>query len=189
MNHVGLEKFERAQLRPEPPDFRSGDTIRVNFVVREGDRERIQAFEGVCIRRSGGGHAETITVRKISSGIGVERTFFLHSPLVEGIQVVRKGHVRRARLYYLRERFGKKARVKSSKKFFSLKQEKSVDQPVEEEAVAEELTETPGEVDDSSEVAEELTETPGEMDDSSEEAAVDVAVDAAPEENEATKEE
>jgi large subunit ribosomal protein L19 len=108
-------------MRSDIPDFRSGDTIRVNFRVREGDRERIQGFEGVCIRRNGGGHAEMITVRKISSGIGVERTFFLHSPLVEGIKVQRRGHVRRARLYYLRERFGKKARVKGSKKFLMRK--------------------------------------------------------------------
>ncbi|MCA9438144.1 MAG: 50S ribosomal protein L19, partial [Candidatus Omnitrophica bacterium] len=117
MSHVALEKFERSQVRTDVPEFRPGDTVRVNFRVREGDRERIQAFEGICIRRAGGGHAETITVRKISSGIGVERSFFLSSPLVESIEVRRKGHVRRARLYYLRDRFGKRARVRGSKKF------------------------------------------------------------------------
>ena len=122
MGQIAIEKFERGQMRSDIPDFRSGDTIRVNFRVREGERERIQGFEGVCIRRNGGGHAEMITVRKISSGIGVERTFFLHSPLVEGIKVQRRGHVRRARLYYLRERFGKRARVKGSKKFLTRKQ-------------------------------------------------------------------
>ena len=122
MSHIALEKFERAQMRTDVPDFRAGDTVRVNFRVREGDRERIQAFEGVCTRRNGGGAGETITVRKISSGIGVERTFFLHSPLVESIVLKRRGHVRRARLYYLRDRFGKKARVKGSKKFLTEKQ-------------------------------------------------------------------
>lgn len=122
MSHVALEKFERAQVRTDVPEFRPGDTVRVNFRVREGDRERIQAFEGICTRRCGGGHGETITVRKVSSGIGVERSFFLSSPLVESIKVVRQGHVRRARLYYLRDRFGKSARVRGSKKFLLKKQ-------------------------------------------------------------------
>ena len=126
MSHVALEKFERSQMRAGTPEFRAGDTVRVNFRVREGDRERIQAFEGVCIRRNGGGHSETISVRKISSGIGVERTFFLHSPLVESVSLQRRGHVRRARLYYLRERFGKKARVKGSKKYLTQKQLEAV---------------------------------------------------------------
>jgi large subunit ribosomal protein L19 len=121
MANVALEKFERNQIRTDVPEFRVGDTVRVNLRVREGDRERIQGFEGICTRRNGGGHSEMVTVRKVSSGIGVERTFFLHSPLIESIKVVRRGHVRRARLYYLRERFGKSARVKSSKKFLSQK--------------------------------------------------------------------
>ncbi|NUN95265.1 MAG: 50S ribosomal protein L19 [Candidatus Omnitrophica bacterium] len=119
MANVALEKFERGHMRSEVPEFRVGDTVRVNFRVREGDRERIQGFEGICTRRSGGGHSEMVTVRKISSGIGVERMFYLHSPLVESIKLVRKGHVRRSRLYYLRERFGKAARVKGSKKFLA----------------------------------------------------------------------
>lgn len=121
MANVALEKFERTQMRTDVPEFRVGDTVRVNLKVREGDRERIQGFEGICTRRNGGGHSEMVTVRKVSSGIGVERTFFLHSPLIESIKVVRRGHVRRARLYYLRERFGKAARVKSSKKFLTQK--------------------------------------------------------------------
>ena len=121
MANVALEKFERAQMRTDVPEFRVGDTVRVNLRVREGDRERIQGFEGICTRRNGGGASEMLTVRKVSSGIGVERTFFLHSPLIESIKVVRRGHVRRARLYYLRERFGKSARVKSSKKFLMQK--------------------------------------------------------------------
>lgn len=125
MANVALEKFEKSQLRSDVPDFRVGDTVRMNLRVREGERERIQAFEGICVRRNGGGHAEMVSVRKVSSGIGVERTFFLHSPLIESIKVVRRGHVRRARLYYLRERFGKAARVKGSKKFL---QKKAIDQ-------------------------------------------------------------
>ena len=147
MNNVALEKFERSQMRTDVPEFRPGDTIRVNFRVREGERERIQAFEGVCLRRNGGGHSETITVRKISSGIGVERTFFLHSPLVESIKVQRRGHVRRARLYYLRDRSGKKARVKGSKKFLSRKQREILEalgtpEPVEDPAAPAETEET-----------------------------------------------
>jgi large subunit ribosomal protein L19 len=121
MLNLGLEKFERSLIKTNVPAFRVGDTVRVNLRVREGDRERIQGFEGICTRRAGGGHSEMLTVRKLSSGIGVERTFFLHSPLIESIKVVRRGHVRRARLYYLRERFGKAARVKGSKKFFTQK--------------------------------------------------------------------
>jgi large subunit ribosomal protein L19 len=119
MSFIALEKFERAQLRSDIPQFRPGDTIRVNCHVREGDRDRIQAYEGICTKRNGGGHSEMVTVRKISGGIGVERTFFLHSPVIESIKLIRRGHVRRSRLYYLRERFGKKARVKGSKKIFT----------------------------------------------------------------------
>jgi large subunit ribosomal protein L19 len=96
----------------EVPDFRPGDTLRVNVRVREGEKERIQAFEGVCIGRKHGGVNETFTVRKISSGVGVERIFPLHSPMVESIQIVRRGKVRRAKLYYLRNLRGKAARIK-----------------------------------------------------------------------------
>ncbi len=134
MANVALERFERNQMRTDVPEFRVGDTVRVNLRVREGDRERIQGFEGICTRRNGGGASEMVTVRKVSSGIGVERTFFLHSPLIESIKVSRRGHVRRARLYYLRERFGKSARVKSSKKFLM---QKTASVGVEIEAPAE----------------------------------------------------
>jgi large subunit ribosomal protein L19 len=96
----------------EVPDFRPGDTLRVNVRVREGEKERIQAFEGVCIGRKHGGVSETFTVRKISSGVGVERIFPLHSPMVESIKIVRRGKVRRAKLYYLRNLRGKAARIK-----------------------------------------------------------------------------
>jgi large subunit ribosomal protein L19 len=99
-------------LRDDLPEFRAGDTLRVNVRVREGEKERIQAFEGVCIGRKHGGVNETFTVRKISSGVGVERIFPLHSPMIESIKVMRRGRVRRAKLYYLRNLRGKAARIK-----------------------------------------------------------------------------
>lgn len=106
-----LRELEREQLRQDIPDFSPGDTVRVLYRVREGEKERIQAFEGVCIGRRGGGMAETFTVRKISSGVGVERIFPLHAPTVKGVEIVRKGRVRRAKLYYLRGLRGKAARI------------------------------------------------------------------------------
>jgi large subunit ribosomal protein L19 len=106
-----IQQIEQEQLRDDAPDFAPGDTVRVNYLVREGNKERIQAFEGVCIARKNGGLSETFTVRKISSGIGVERIFPLHAPTVQGIEVVRRGRVRRAKLYYLRGRRGKSARI------------------------------------------------------------------------------
>ena len=107
-----LEKEHIEELGKEVPEFGPGDTLRVNVKVREGERERIQAFEGVCIARKGGGLNEAFTVRKISFGEGVERVFPIYSPLVDSIKVVRRGKVRRAKLYYLRERRGKSARIK-----------------------------------------------------------------------------
>ena len=107
-----IQEIEKAELRDDAPDFAPGDTVRVLYRVREGTKERIQAFEGVCIGRKGGGLAETFMVRKISSGIGVERIFPLHAPTVAGIEVVRRGRVRRAKLYYLRGRRGKAARIR-----------------------------------------------------------------------------
>jgi large subunit ribosomal protein L19 len=107
-----MKQIENEQLRDGLPSFDPGDTVRVNVRIREGEKERIQAFEGVCIGRSGGGAAETFTVRKVSSGIGVERVFPLHSPMLESIKVVRRGRVRRAKLYYLRARKGKAARIR-----------------------------------------------------------------------------
>jgi large subunit ribosomal protein L19 len=102
---------QQEYLKEGIPDFRPGDTLRVSVRVREGDKERIQAFEGVCIARKNGGIAETFTVRKISGGVGVERIFPFHSPSIDSIQVVRQGRVRRAKLYYLRGRTGKSARI------------------------------------------------------------------------------
>jgi large subunit ribosomal protein L19 len=97
------------------PPFRSGDTLRVNVRVKEGEKERLQAFEGVCISRRGAGVSETFTVRKISNGVGVERIFPVHSPMLSEITVVRRGRVRRAKLFYLRNVTGKSARIKEKK--------------------------------------------------------------------------
>jgi large subunit ribosomal protein L19 len=106
-----LRELDKEQLKDDIPAFSPGDTVRVLYRVREGEKERIQAFEGVCISRRGTGMGETFMVRKISSGIGVERVFPLHSPFIKGIEVVRHGRVRRAKLYYLRGLRGKAARI------------------------------------------------------------------------------
>ncbi|MBP8036285.1 MAG: 50S ribosomal protein L19 [Negativicutes bacterium] len=107
--------LEQEQLRADIPAFRPGDTVRVQVKVVEGTRERLQAFEGLVIARSGGSSRETFTVRRISYGVGVERTFPVHSPRVEKIEVVRRGVVRRAKLYYLRKLTGKAARIKEKR--------------------------------------------------------------------------
>ncbi|MEC0238046.1 50S ribosomal protein L19 [Paenibacillus kribbensis] len=107
-----VQAITEEQLRKDLPNFRSGDTLKVHVKVIEGTRERIQLFEGVVIKRRGGGISETFTVRKISYGVGVERTFPLHSPKIDKIEVARRGKVRRAKLYYLRELRGKAARIK-----------------------------------------------------------------------------
>lgn len=110
MNKVDL--VEKPRLREDLPDFRPGDTVKVHVRVAEAGRERIQVFQGVVIRRRGGGLRESFTVRKVSFGVGVERTFPLHSPTIARIELVTRGRVRRAKLYYLRERRGKRARIK-----------------------------------------------------------------------------
>jgi large subunit ribosomal protein L19 len=110
--HTAIADLERAQIREDIPDFRPGDTLKVHVRVVEGSRTRIQVFQGVVIRRQGGGARETFTVRKISYGVGVERTFPVHSPSIDKIEVVTKGRVRRAKLYYLRSLRGKRARIK-----------------------------------------------------------------------------
>lgn len=111
-NHKLIEAVTKSQLRTDLPTFRSGDTLRVHVRIVEGSRERIQVFEGVVIKRRGAGISETYTVRKVSNGVGVERTFPLHTPRVAQIEVVRYGKVRRAKLYYLRALHGKAARIK-----------------------------------------------------------------------------
>ena len=107
-----IQQLERAQLRDGLPQFKAGDTVRVHFKVIEGNRQRVQVFEGICIKRQGSGVRETFTVRKQSFGVGVERTFPLHSPKIERIEVASIGDVNRAKLYYLRGKVGKKARVR-----------------------------------------------------------------------------
>ena len=111
MNEI-IKNIEAAQLKETVPSFNVGDTVRVSAKIKEGNRERIQVFEGTVIKRQNGGAKETFTVRKFSNGVGVEKTWPLHSPIVTKIQVVRKGKVRRAKLYYLRNRIGKRAKVK-----------------------------------------------------------------------------
>ena len=111
-----IKLIQAEQYRDDLPDFKAGDTVNVHVKIIEGNKERVQQFKGVCIQRRGEGATETFTVRKISSGIGVERIFPIHSPTVEKIEVTRKGKVRRARLFYLRDKVGKQARIKELKK-------------------------------------------------------------------------
>ena len=110
-----LDAVDAASLRTDIPDFRPGDTVKVHVKVVEGNRSRIQVFQGVVIRRHGGGLGETFTVRKISFGTGVERTFPVHTPIIDRIEVVTRGDVRRAKLYYLRELRGKKAKIREKR--------------------------------------------------------------------------
>ncbi len=110
-----VDQIESAYLRDDVPDFGPGDTVRVNVRVVEGGRERVQIFEGVVIARNGGGARASFTVRKLSFGVGVERIFPLHAPIIHSIEVVRRGDVRRAKLYYLRDRIGKSARIKEKR--------------------------------------------------------------------------
>ncbi|MDY6909724.1 MAG: 50S ribosomal protein L19 [Thermodesulfobacteriota bacterium] len=107
-----IENLEKESMRVDIPAFRAGDTVKVHVKIREGEKERIQVFEGVVIRRHRGNMGATFTVRKVSYGVGVERIFPLHSPQIDRIEVVRRGRVRRARLYYLRDRVGKAARIR-----------------------------------------------------------------------------
>ena len=110
-----FSETEKTWLRADIPAFRAGDTLRVNVRVVEGEKERLQAFEGVCIARRGAGVSETFTVRKVSNGVGVERIFPVHSPMIGEITVVRRGRVRRAKLYYLRHLTGKATRIREKK--------------------------------------------------------------------------
>ena len=110
-----LDELDAAQLRSDHPDFRPGDTLDVGVRVVEGNRSRVQRFQGVVIRRQGGGIRETFTVRKISFGVGVERTFPVHSPIIDRIERVSRGDVRRAKLYYQRDRIGKSAKIKEKR--------------------------------------------------------------------------
>jgi large subunit ribosomal protein L19 len=150
-----IDSIERAQLR-QVPRFKAGDTVRVHFQVIEGSRRRVQVFEGIVIKRQGSGVRETFTVRKVSSGIGVERTFPLHSPKIEKIEVSAIGDVNRAKLYYLRGRVGKKARVREKR--YSLTASEQNLQPVEDEVLVEEpeaVEAAPEAVDEAPEAVEE----------------------------------
>ena len=113
--HTAIAELEKAQLRSDIPGFRPGDTLKVHVRVKEGNRSRIQVFQGVVIRRQGSGARETFTVRKISYGVGVERTFPVHTPAIDKIEVVTRGRVRRAKLYYLRDLRGKAARIREKR--------------------------------------------------------------------------
>ena len=110
-----LRAIEAQQIKADLPEFGAGDTVKVHIKVTEGKRERIQIFEGVIIKRQGGGIRETFTVRKISFGVGVEKTFPVHSPMIERIEVTRRGKVRRAKINYMRDRVGKAARIKEKR--------------------------------------------------------------------------
>ena len=116
MNDDALTRLTQEQMKTEVPEIRPGDTVRVSVRVIEGNRERLQNFEGTAIRVRGGGLDQSVTVRRIASGVGVERTFLLHSPRVEKIEVTRHGHARRAALYFLRERVGKSATLREKRR-------------------------------------------------------------------------
>lgn len=116
MNMQLVDVITKKQLRKDIPDFKAGDTLKVYVTIKEGDKTRVQLFEGVCIARKGGGISETFTVRKISYSVGVERTFPLHSPVIDRIEVAKIGKVRRAKLHYLRGLSGKAARIKEIRK-------------------------------------------------------------------------
>ena len=138
-----IKSIEREQLKNRIPDLKVGDTVRVHQRIKEGNRERIQVFEGIIIKKQGGSVNATFTVRRIAYGVGVEKTFLLHSPLVEKVEVVRVGKARRAKLYYLRDRVGKAAKTKENigakieTKYKDLKEE-TVEEQVSEEPVSEE---------------------------------------------------
>ena len=138
-----IKSIEHEQLKNKIPDLHVGDTIRVHQRIKEGNRERIQVFEGIIIKKQGGGVNETFTVRKISYGVGVEKTFLVHSPLVEKVEVVRVGKARRAKLYYLRDRVGKASKTKElvgariENKEIVIKEDLVEEAPVAEPAVEE----------------------------------------------------
>ena len=143
MNSVDI--VERQSRRRDLPPFRSGDTVRVHVKIREGEKERTQIFEGVVIRRRRGGHSASFTVRKVSYGIGVERIFPLESPIVQKVEIKSRGHVRRSRLYYLRDLRGKKARLRSKLRDLSLLVSEEEAEAAEGGAPAEAAEEPPAE--------------------------------------------
>lgn len=163
-----IKSIEHEQLKNKIPDLKIGDTVRVHQKIKEGNRERIQVFEGIIIKKQNGGVNATFTVRKISYGVGVEKTFLIHSPLVEKVEVVRVGKARRAKLYYLRDRIGKAAKTKENTGARIEDKEITVKEDLVEEPVAEEVVEN---VEATAEVAEVTSEVKEET-----------PVEAAPEE-------
>lgn len=147
-----IKSIEHEQLKNKIPELRVGNTVRVHVKIKEGNKERIQVFEGIIIKKQGGGVNETFTVRKISYGVGVEKTFLVHSPLVEKVEVVRVGKARRAKLYYLRDRVGKASKTKElvgariETKEIVIKEDLAEETPVAEEVVEEQYTEVQAEV-------------------------------------------
>ena len=137
-----LKSIEHEQLKNKIPELRIGNTVRVHVRIKEGNKERIQVFEGIIIKKQGGGVNATFTVRRISYGVGVEKTFLVHSPLVEKVEVVRVGKARRAKLYYLRERTGKASKTKEMVGARIENREISIKEDLVEEPVAEEVVET-----------------------------------------------
>ena len=137
-----IKSIEHEQLKDKVPVLDVGNTVRVHAKIKEGNRERIQVFEGIIIKKQGGGLNETFTVRKISYGVGVEKTFLLHSPMVEKVEVVRVGKARRAKLYYLRERLGKAARTREKVGARIETKERTIKEALAEETPVEEVEET-----------------------------------------------
>ena len=146
-----IKSIEHEQLKNKIPELKVGNTVRVHQRIKEGNRERIQVFEGIIIKKQGGGVNATFTVRRVAYGVGVEKTFLVHSPMVEKDEVVRVGKARRAKLYYLRDRIGKAAKTKEDvtarieNREIVIKEELPTEEPAVEEVVAEETTETPAE--------------------------------------------
>ena len=138
-----IKSIEHEQLKNKIPDLHVGDTIRVHQRIKEGNRERIQVFEGIVIKKQGGGLNATFTVRRVAYGVGVEKTFLIHSPMVEKVEVVRVGKARRAKLYYLRDRVGKSAKTKENLGARIENKEITVKEDLVEESVTEEVVETP----------------------------------------------
>ena len=162
-----VKSIEHEQLKNKIPDLKVGNTVKVHARIKEGNKERIQVFEGTIIKVQGSGVNKTFTVRKISYGVGVEKTFLIHSPLVEKVELVRVGHARRAKLFYLRDRVGKAAKTREvagariEDKEIEIKGAEVVEEPVQEEVFSEETVETT-EAPATETVAEEVTEAPAE---------------------------
>ena len=154
-----IKSIEHEQLKNKIPELRIGDTVRVHQKIKEGNRERIQVFEGIIIKKQGGGVNATFTVRKIAYGVGVEKTFLVHSPMVEKVELVRVGKARRAKLYYLRDRIGKAAKTKENTGARIENKEITIKADVAEEASVEEAPEEAPAVETEAPVVEEIVDT------------------------------